>query len=65
MSHFLFIAASYGVSVLGLGLLTAWMVLSYRRQQRILAELDARGIRRRPRAAADAGAPTQPAARAK
>lgn len=51
MDHLLFISASYGVSILGLGLLTGWMLLSYRREQRTLAELEARGIRRRARAA--------------
>ena len=51
MTHFLFIAASYGVSVIGLGLLTLWMVLAYRSQRRALADLEARGIRRRARPA--------------
>lgn len=51
MTHFLFIAASYAVSVIGLGLLTLWMVLAYRSQRRALADLEARGIRRRARSA--------------
>ncbi|WP_454916659.1 heme exporter protein CcmD [Xanthobacter sediminis] len=54
MDHVLFIAASYGVSLLGLGLLTAWTLLSYRHEQRALAELEARGLRRRARPAAKA-----------
>ena len=39
------------VSVIGLGLLTLWMVLAYRSQRRALADLEARGIRRRARPA--------------
>lgn len=53
MDHLFFIAASYGVSLLGLGLLTAWTLLSYRRERRALAELEARGLRRRARSAAN------------
>ncbi|MFH3478873.1 heme exporter protein CcmD [Xanthobacter variabilis] len=59
MSHLLFIAASYGVSLLGLGLLTGWILLSYRREQRMLRELEARGLRRRARAAAPARTATE------
>ncbi|WP_238122702.1 MULTISPECIES: heme exporter protein CcmD [unclassified Xanthobacter] len=51
MTHFIFIAASYGVSLLGLVLLTGWMVVAYRGQRRALADLEARGIRRRARMA--------------
>jgi heme exporter protein D len=55
MDHLFFIAAAYGVSLLGLGLLTGWALMSYRHEQRALAELDARGLRRRARSAASQG----------
>ncbi len=51
MTHFTFIAAAYGVSILGLGLLTLWLVLEYRGTQRVLAELEARRKTRRRQAA--------------
>lgn len=47
MTHTAFIAASYGVSLLGLGLLALWLVLDYRSQRRTLSELEARGVGRR------------------
>lgn len=47
MTHFVFIAASYGVSLLALGLLTLWLLLDYRSQRRTLSDLEARGIGRR------------------
>lgn len=47
MEHFTFIAASYAVSILGLGLLAAWMLIDNAAQKRALAELEARGVRRR------------------
>ncbi|MFG1288318.1 heme exporter protein CcmD [Xanthobacter versatilis] len=49
MSHFVFIAASYGVTTLGLGLLAAWLLADYGRQRRTLADLEARGIGKRSR----------------
>ncbi|MDI4664142.1 heme exporter protein CcmD [Xanthobacter autotrophicus] len=49
MSHFVFIAASYGVATLGLGLLAGWLLADYGRQRRALAELEARGIGQRSR----------------
>ncbi|MCG5234020.1 heme exporter protein CcmD [Xanthobacter oligotrophicus] len=49
MSHFAFIAASYGVATLGLGLLAAWLLVDYGRQRRTLADLEARGIGKRSR----------------
>lgn len=42
MTHFAFIAAAYGVSVLGLAVLAAWLVLDYRGQKAALAGLKAR-----------------------
>ncbi|MEP9375762.1 heme exporter protein CcmD [Aquabacter sp. CN5-332] len=47
MSHTLFIAAAYGVAALGLAALTLHLVLDNRAQRRALAELEARGVRRR------------------
>lgn len=63
MSHLFFIAASYGVALVGLGALTLWSIAAYRREQRTLAELEARGVRRRARAttaAQDAAAKATP-----
>ncbi|MGD9785725.1 MAG: heme exporter protein CcmD [Hyphomicrobiaceae bacterium] len=45
--HAGFIWASYGAVALVLGLLVLWLVLDGRRQRRLLAELEARGVRRR------------------
>ncbi|MEP9353251.1 heme exporter protein CcmD [Xanthobacter sp. KR7-65] len=47
MSHFTFIAASYGAALVGLGLLAGWLFADYLSQRRALAELEARGISRR------------------
>lgn len=47
MSHSFFILAAYGVAGLGLLVLTAMLWVDYRAQQRALAELEARGLRRR------------------
>ncbi|MFG1432287.1 heme exporter protein CcmD [Xanthobacter sp. V2C-8] len=60
MSHTFFIAAAYGVSLLGLGLLAAWMLLSYRHERRTLAELEARGLRRRSRVSTATAAGGEP-----
>ncbi|MDI4656163.1 heme exporter protein CcmD [Xanthobacter autotrophicus] len=49
MTHFAFIAASYGVATLGLGLLAAWLLADYGRQRRVLADLEARGVGKRSR----------------
>jgi len=45
--HAAFIWASYAVVALVLAALVAWLVLDGRHQQRLIDELDARGIRRR------------------
>ncbi|QRG06607.1 heme exporter protein CcmD [Xanthobacter dioxanivorans] len=48
MTHFLYISASYGIALLGLGGLAAWLLADYAQQRRALTELEARGIGRRP-----------------
>ena len=45
--HAAFIWASYAAVVAVLGALVAWLVLDGRRQQRLIDELEARGVRRR------------------
>lgn len=55
MTHFTFIAASYGAAFLGLGLLAGWLVADYMGQRRALAELEARGLGRKARTARNPG----------
>jgi heme exporter protein D len=45
--HAGFILAAYGGAAILLSLLVAWLVIDGRRQQRLLDELEARGVRRR------------------
>ena len=45
--HAAFIWASYGIVVLVLAMLIAWLHFDGRRQQRLIDELEARGVRRR------------------
>jgi heme exporter protein D len=45
--HAGFIVASYAVSIAVIAALIAWIVLDYRAQQRILTDLDKRGVKRR------------------
>jgi len=45
--HAGFIWAAYGVVAVVLAALVAWLVLDGRRQQQLIDELEARGIRRR------------------
>jgi heme exporter protein D len=45
--HAAYIWASYLVTAIVLAGLAAWLVADGRRQQRLLDELDARGVRRR------------------
>jgi heme exporter protein D len=45
--HAAFIWASYLIVVAGLVLLIGWLVVDGRRQQRLIDELDSRGVRRR------------------
>jgi heme exporter protein D len=44
--HAAFVVASYAVTAGALILLAAWLVYDGRRQQRAIAELEARGVRR-------------------
>lgn len=46
-NHAGFILAAYGLTVTIVGLLLLWILLDGRAQRRRLAELEARGIRRR------------------
>ncbi|MDX2203241.1 MAG: heme exporter protein CcmD [Hyphomicrobiaceae bacterium] len=45
--HAAYILASYAAAALVVLLLAAWLMLDGRRQQRLIAELEARGVRRR------------------
>jgi heme exporter protein D len=45
--HAAFIWAAYGAATIVLAGLVAWLVLDGRRQQRLIEELEARGVRRR------------------
>jgi heme exporter protein D len=47
MTHAVFVAAAYGISALGLAGLAAWIMLDQRARKAELAELEARGVRRR------------------
>lgn len=47
MSHLGYVALSYGVTVVVLGALMAWILLDQRARKRELAELEAAGVRRR------------------
>jgi heme exporter protein D len=52
--HAAYISASYAVVAFVLVALVAWLVVDGRRQQRLLDELDARGVKRRSGGAAKA-----------
>ena len=47
MSHELFVAAAYGSSALGILALGAWNLIDQRARRAELADLEARGVRRR------------------
>ncbi len=47
MSHFAYVALSYGVTVVVVAALILWVVFDQRGRRAELAELEARGIRRR------------------
>ena len=47
--HAAFIVASYAAAVIVVAGLIGWIALDYRAQQRILADLDKRGVKRRSR----------------
>jgi heme exporter protein D len=51
--HASFILTAYGVAVLVIASLIAWVVLDYRAQRRALGELEARGVTRRSGRAAE------------
>jgi heme exporter protein D len=45
--HADFILTAYAAAILVVGALIAWVMLDYRQQQRILADLEAQGVTRR------------------
>lgn len=47
MSHTLYVLAAYGISLVTLGAIMGWILLDQQARKRELAELEARGIRRR------------------
>ena len=53
MSHLAFVLLSYGVTVLMVAALILWVLLDQRGRQAELAELEARGVRRRSAARAE------------
>lgn len=46
--HAAFIIAAYVVAMVVIGVLILWVIVDHRTQRRILAELEARGLSRRP-----------------
>jgi heme exporter protein D len=54
--HAAFIVTAYGLAVVVVGALVAWIALDHRRQNRALAELEARGVTRRSERAYSDGA---------
>ena len=50
--HAAFILAAYAAGLVIIALMIAWIMLDYRTQRRVLADLDARGVRRRSERAA-------------
>ena len=51
MSHFAFVAASYGISAFVIGALALWIVITQRSRKAELAALEQAGIKRRSDAA--------------
>ncbi|MHB2267551.1 heme exporter protein CcmD [Aliihoeflea sp. PC F10.4] len=47
MNHVAFVSAAYGVTILTLGGIALWLFVDHRARKRELAELEARGVRRR------------------
>jgi heme exporter protein D len=45
--HYASILVSYGLALLVVAALVSWVVIDHRQQQRLLNELEARGVRRR------------------
>jgi heme exporter protein D len=56
--HAVFIVSAYGAAALIIAAMIAWVALEYRRQARLLAELEARGMTRRSERAARTGEAT-------
>lgn len=52
ISHMPFIVGSYAAAVVVIGILIGWVMLDFRTQRRVLAELEARGVTRRSSGAA-------------
>jgi heme exporter protein D len=48
-THWAFIVWAYALAIVIIAILTAWVMLDYRLQRKTLAELEARGLRRRSR----------------
>jgi heme exporter protein D len=55
--HAGFIIAAYAVSAVVVAALTVWIIVDHHAQSRILADLEARGVKRRSAAAAGREAP--------
>ncbi|MGH6763349.1 MAG: heme exporter protein CcmD [Phyllobacterium sp.] len=47
MTHLGYVLASYGVSAIVLASVIGWILIDQRAQKRAMAELEARGVRRR------------------
>jgi heme exporter protein D len=54
-AHIDFIAAAYVAAIVVIGALIAWVMLDYRLQRRILAELETQGVARRSASVHDSG----------
>jgi heme exporter protein D len=50
MNHLAYVSAAYGVTILVLVGIAAWLVADHRARRRELADLEARGVRRRSQA---------------
>jgi heme exporter protein D len=61
--HAIFITAAYGVTFLAIGALTLAILADDRKQRRMLADLERRGIRRRSDQARNTAAKTTPVKR--
>lgn len=54
MTHALYVAAAYGITLIALGGLLGWILIDQRNRKRELARLEAEGVRRRSAGAARA-----------
>ncbi|CAM5775759.1 hypothetical protein LMIY3S_05186 [Labrys miyagiensis] len=54
-SHWAFIVWAYAIALVVVACLITWVLADYRVQRRTLADLEARGLRRRSRQGAPAG----------